>query len=144
MSHAFALTEGNTILTKHCKATKLIHMLKARDLNEGNIVLHYRAGGVLKELILTTSIIQTIDKVPSTVYPIPITPKLLTERCGMSEGDGTFNNLSTQDGTINIIRAFIPNGGYVFCYKGIKVPLEGLHHLQNVFYFVLGYELEIK
>ena len=86
------------------------------------------------------------------VLPIPITERLLIERCGMNamnfKPTDKFNPedvkvFGNADGVI-IQRVFFPNGGFVFHYKEMKVMLKGLHHLQNLINDIFDTELIIK
>lgn len=75
------------------------------------------------------------------LFPIPVTEKLLEDRCNMH----TDKSANVEDSReITVCRAYMPNGGMMFMYKTVKVALEGLHHLQNLYLDLFGVELTIK
>jgi len=128
-------------------------MLLGQDLRVGNRAslsyegienIHYETN-MLEEHIITPNDILLTYTHSLKIYPIPITEKLLIDKCGMS-GSGFANKeliSFTTDGSIRISRLFLPSGGFVLQYKELKIPLQGLHHLQNVIYFITGVELRM-
>lgn len=117
-------------------------MIPIEKLRVGNKVLLTGNEGLCHEIIITVNNIHNAS-ISSKLFPIPITEKLLIERCGMAGNEGIQSILTAED-RINIYRKFLPSGAYVFQYKGIKIELEGLHHLQNIVFFIAGIELPIK
>lgn len=128
-------------------------MLLGHDLRIGNRALLSYDGiegiqdetNMLEEHIVTPNDILLVYTHSLKIYPIPITEKILIDRCGMS-GNGFVNKeivSFTTDDNIRISRLFLPSGGFVLQYKELKIPLQGLHHLQNVVYFITGTELKV-
>jgi len=85
----------------------------------------------------------------SDIFPIPITPKLLADRCGFS----VTNDVSTMlvDNVFDndkINRLWVmPNplqrGSWLLCYKDVKIAIDALHELQQAFFVLFRKELEI-
>lgn len=127
-------------------------MITIKDVLVGNWVNIKLPTGLLTETQITPSDIRRLAGGDSSCYiPIPITENMLVERCGMhlatlNKGVTAIDVIEAQVGTgsLMIKKIFIPNGGLVLHYKDIKIPLKGLHHLQNIYYFLFGKELEIK
>ena len=127
-------------------------MILGQDLRVGNrVMLTYEGiegipfeGGMLEEHIITPNDILLVYTHGLKIFPIPIDTDLLAKRCGMKGSPTGTVQWMEEDTSFMISRAFVPNGGYILQYKGIKLQLTGLHHLQNVVYFLFGEELKIK
>lgn len=118
-------------------------MLLAKDIREGNLVLiPDRASGKLLERELQCYTITAIKENTVLAYPIPITEKLLVDRCGWL-GSNNIQSVNVAAGTIFIGQA-ITGRAFIFQYRELKVPLKGLHHLQNIMSDLFDIELEIK
>lgn len=121
--------------------------ISAIDLRFNNLVLLFN-NGKLKETRINPITLYDCEMNEISLIPIPITEKLLIERCGFS-GNGFINNkisgfVEGKENSVLIYRQFLPSGGFIFEYQKIKILLRGLHHLQNIWYFIFDKELEIK
>ena len=110
-------------------------MIKATDLRVGNLVRLTKENG-------ETSIdrVTAIDIYDCWAYaeifnkyrqPIPITEELLIKAGAIKIGENSYNLYGMQ---INLT-----NGKWIEYVH--QIELEGMHHLQNVFYFIMGKEL---
>lgn len=116
--------------------------LKASDLRIGNLVKF--GDNICKVIEITTIAFYVIDEKGETykntwaeLEPIQITEDLLLKLGGIKlyfKDFPSFNLLGIQ---INFI-----NGMWIEHVS--KVEIQGLHHLQNIFYFRNSEELEIK
>ncbi len=122
-------------------------MITADKLRVGNRIQLSDGAGILIEHTVTGQNLAELEStdIGKRLFPIPITEKLLIERCGMASGSsGVLFEKEADDTTIMIGRKFLPSGGFIFQYKGVKIELEGLHHLQNIYFFIFGHELPLK
>lgn len=106
------------------------------------------SSGGLIEVEVFTSVLQMISDHSIKAFPIPVSEKLLADRCGWTlptviDGGLPLEGMM-QSGEVTVCREYMPNGGMMLCYKGMKVALEGLHHLQNLWLDLFNCELEIK
>lgn len=110
-------------------------MIKTQELRINNWVFY--KGSQRPQRIIR------IDPIDNTVLehiePIPLTPEIL-EKCGFKKGD--YNEFRHTDliGTLTLY------DGICEIHLGdlYSVWIESLHRLQNLFYCLSGFELDIK
>jgi hypothetical protein len=107
-------------------------MIKATDLRVGNLVYIYGIPErVTAEMILKISEIEKRGKFAIDVYPMPIAEILLINAGARKIGENAYN--------LNGMQINFTDGKWIEYVH--KIELEGIHHLQNVFYFTRGKEL---
>lgn len=119
-------------------------MLSNTKIRIGNLAQEINpVTGTLQEHVVNAATFSNMAEHGLRLFPIPVTEKLLADRCNMHTGSPT-----TVDGDVGrevtVCRAYMPNGGMMFSYKTVKVALEGMHHLQNLWLDLFGVELTIK
>ena len=110
-------------------------MIKATDLRVGNLLNYHTAEGDIFPSKMDWQDFKWIDedeKGFNLVHsPIPITEELLINVGAMKIRENSYN--------LNGMQINLTNGKSIEYVH--QIELEGIHHLQNVFYFIMGKEL---
>jgi hypothetical protein len=107
-------------------------MIKATDLRVGNLVNFYEnISLVTPEIIFAISELEKEGKKAISIEPIPIAEELLIKAGAIKIGENSYN--------LNGMQINLTNGKWIEYVH--QIELEGIHHLQNVFYFIMGKEL---
>jgi hypothetical protein len=110
-------------------------MIKATDLRVGNLLNYHTAEGDILPSKMDWQDFKWIDedeKGFNLVHSaISITEELLINVGAMKIRENSYN--------LNGMQINITNGKWIEYVH--QIELEGIHHLQNVFYFIMGKEL---
>jgi hypothetical protein len=136
-------------------------MIQANQLRIGNLVNFDPNGGVdyciVKSIISATELrIATADEQLRQIVaytdsgwlnPIPLTPELL-EKCDFKKGEpiskGYYIPYSSNQYSNFIINYCPSNNSFWLDSYVYDVKIEFLHHLQNIYYSLIGQELQVN
>lgn len=120
--------------------------LDAKDLRVGNL-LYYRESQITAIDGIEIAVIQKLEQHRKDYFAIPITDELL-RTIGFSEppSDDERGGLVSKPNRFgSAFRVMHDNDDFSFALsKFHRIRLKGIHHLQNIFYFVMEEELDIS
>lgn len=120
-------------------------MIKANDLRIGNYVLRCNELGIWEEVILLSDMIVDCEMFPNLYKPIPLTIEVLV-KCGF-DWLGSFNEFKLHEFYLKHWQNY--NSWKLIDRKGYDlfppIPiLEHLHQIQNLYFAMMGEELQVK